>query len=138
MVCVYFKKKRICVYDSLPNYLGKEGWQSFVDLIHRYIQDEHWLVKGSVFDGKGWKWETSLKANCPIQAKGSNDCGVYTCFTMELLMNRTIPARLTEHVDAVTRNGRVVLWNAINIQKPAFACQYRERMVMAKTKITTS
>ena len=57
----------------------------------------------------------------PMQCEDSNDCGVYLCFFMELLMHGRLPELLIGLEEEVTRYGRDALWSSIQENRPFFS-----------------
>ena len=123
LVCVFMKDKSIRVYDSLPFTILKDGGSSYIQHIWTYLQDEYKDKKGDCLpDQDRWNFYPCLKGDTSavIQGQGSNDCGVYSCMFMDLLMNRMDPSLLRSSVVNVTQNGRKVLWRAIRNKLPIF------------------
>ena len=57
----------------------------------------------------------------PVQCACSNDCGVYLCFFMELLMHGMLPELLIGLEQEVTKQGRDALWSAIQANQTFFS-----------------
>jgi len=78
------KNKSINYYDSMNG-----NNQTCLDLLQRYLQEEHQDKKKAPMDLSGWKQE--IKKDIPQQMNGS-DCGMFTCKFAEYLSRR---AKLT-------------------------------------------
>merc|ERR1719354_673065 len=72
--------KSINYYDSMNG-----NNQTCVDLLKRYLTEEHQDKKKSPMDLTGWKQE--IKKDIPQQMNGS-DCGMFTCKFAEYLARR--------------------------------------------------
>ena len=125
IICVYFRGRRIRVFDSLPNHLDDKGRRPFVELIQSYVKEEHRLSRGYDLDESKWNWDPTVKGTCPKQKANSNDCGVYSCYFMELLMNKVKLEVLNAHSKDLSQNGRSMLWNAIGLKKPALPFKFK-------------
>ena len=93
-----------------------------------YIQDEHRHKKGvDIPDKELWTFFPCRKEDpCAVKQKfGSNDCGVYCCLFMDLLMTNIDPSLLCHAVDRVSEIGRVVLWQALQDRSPVFDVKSR-------------
>lgn len=71
------KNKKISIYDSL---YGKD--QRTLDILLRYLEEEHLDKKKTEYDTSDWK--TEAPNNIPKQ-ENAYDCGVFTCIFAERL-----------------------------------------------------
>ena len=88
LACVFLKEKRVQIYDSFPP--DDDDRQYWLDVIKKYLSEEYRHLHHRELPGAdGWKYWTCTFRNelAPKQCAFSNDCGVYLCFFMELLMN---------------------------------------------------
>ena len=114
LACVFLAEKRVQIYDSLPN--DNDDGRGWLDLIKKYLSEEYKHVRNQYLPcATEWKYKTCpLESNlAPKQCLNSNDCGVYLCFFMELLMHGLLPEMLIGLEEEVTRYGRDALWSAI-------------------------
>ena len=94
-ICVFMKKKRIQVIDSLPDSLGRKP---YLDKVFMYLQQEHLLIRKCPLDVDSW---TCFIANprdddVPRQGNCTNDCGIFTCLFMDFLLLNLPLAPLTQ------------------------------------------
>ena len=119
LACVFLEEKRVQIYDSLPDKM--DGQQYWLDQIKQYLTEEYrHRHKRDLPGADEWVYKTCPFRNrlAPKQCKGSNDCGVYLCFFMELLMNGLMPKLLIGLERKVTKYGRDALWGAIQGKRP--------------------
>ena len=104
----------------------------YLELVKRYIQDEYTNHNKSALPFRDdWTLIPCVKGNrvVPTQLDTRNNCGVYTCIVMELLMNNIETSLLFEDNlhHAVEFSGRRSLWLSIKQKKPIFRCYYKRR-----------
>ena len=110
--------------DSLPSqYDDRQHW---LDIIKKYLSEEYRNVHERDLPGADeWIYKTCQFGNgnglAPVQCACSNDCGVYLCFFMELLMNGLFPELLIGLERQVTKYGQDTLWSAIQAKRPFFS-----------------
>ena len=83
--------------------------QYWLDLIQKYLSEEYRLLHNQDLPGANeWKYQTCPCQNnlAPKQCAGSNDCGLYFCIFMELLMNGLLPELLIGLEKEVTKYGQ--------------------------------
>ena len=101
---VLFAEKRVQIYDSLPSQDGRHGsLQKIMD----YLDMEHNSQYGRPLARNDWTLQPCHPSNkwAPKQLQGGNDCGVFLCLMMDLLMMRESSA-MGLCPEAVGRNGR--------------------------------
>jgi hypothetical protein len=102
----------------------KDGGRSYMDILWRYLKDEHMTKKGYEITPPRDQWKfiacENRKEYRVRQLSMSNDCGVFSCMFMDLLMNDVDPLLLRHCIREVTNVGRLVLWQAIWSNKPIF------------------
>ena len=130
VVCVDFAKEEIKAYDSFPPRKG--GRMQYLELVFRYIKEEYERYhKCQLPFLHDWKLIPCPRGNqsVPVQIPGLNNCGVYTCILMELLMNNVNTCTLSndEVQSAIEYSGRRSLWYSINKNRPIFQNYYQPR-----------
>ena len=121
VISVNFTKKIIEVYDSSPDY---DGRQDYVNHIFRYLGDEHQAYTGSPFPYYGWEKSLCYPRDNegPIQSRIGNNCGVFTCLFMEFLIMDIDPTKLKGYQNLIDKKGRVALMHSLFTNTPIFGC----------------
>ena len=131
---------KIQFYDSLPFTVVKDGGVSYIEHVWRYLQEEYKVKKGRYLTTKNDQWSfVPCKKDDPsavIQGYGSNDCGVYSCLFMDLLMSNVDPLCLRSFEVEVAESGRMLLWKAMQVRKTVFD-ETRRQIVIPCIKNTT-
>lgn len=124
VICVTFREREIRVYDSSPMTVLRDGGRSYMDILWRYLTDEHREKKGYDISPTRDQWKfipcESRNEYRVKQQASSNDCGVFSCLFMDLIMNNVDPLLLRHCIGEVTNVGRLVLWQAIWSNRPIF------------------
>jgi Ulp1 family protease len=86
LAVVVFVEKTIRIYDSLPG--GGDGRQEYLNKILDYIATEHVDVYGFPMAKSEWTLVQCRENNdwVPKQILGGNDCGVFLCLMMDVIM----------------------------------------------------
>lgn len=85
LAVVWFNKRTIQVYDSMPSRCGR---RYYMELILGYIDVEHDKIYGRKIERCGWTMLQCSDNNewAPRQFPGGNDCGVFLCLFMDIIM----------------------------------------------------
>ena len=108
------------MYDTSPT---KNGRIVYINAVFRYLKDEYMAYNGEPLPDQGG-WEKvrcgEINSIVPKQDATGNNCGVFTCLIMELLMNKIDPWILNDSQWDVDTLGRFALFHAIKFNKPVF------------------
>ena len=108
------------MYDTAPS---KKGRRTHLDAVFQYIQAEYAAYNGKPLpDRNAWVLVPCRKRNTivPMQDASLNNCGLFTCLIMELLINKIDPWILNDHQSEVDTRGRFALFHSIKFNKPVF------------------
>ena len=122
LACVVFEEKRVQIYDSLPDKIDDR--QYWLRRIKQYLTEEYRCIHKRDSSGADeWVYKTCPFRNnlAPKQCAGSNDCGLYLCFFMELLMDGLLPELLIGLEKEVTQYWHDARWSAIQAKGTFFS-----------------
>jgi Ulp1 family protease len=110
LAVVFMKERRVQIFDSSPYCsTGNYSHRAYLTIIKNYLNDEH-MVK---YEGKqlpkkgpkGWCFHSCPSGNTIVpQQGGTNDCGVFVCYFMDLVMDHCPISDLTQ--EAIEEHGR--------------------------------
>ena len=102
----------------------------YINHVWEYLQAEHKEKRGCDLAPTRDDWDlVPCIAGNPLaatQGPRSNDCGVYSCMFMDLLMSNVDPALLQNFEREILADGRVVLWQAMQNRKAIFDVTLRQ------------
>ena len=120
VICVFFQNRTIKAYDTAP--YKKIGRLSYVKAVLSYLKAEYKANYGvNLPDEEDWKLVPcglNQKKIAPRQNETGNNCGVFTCLMMEMLVNKIDPWVLNDYRTQVEEKGRMALFHSIKSNKP--------------------
>ena len=126
VICVFFRERKIQAYDTGP---VKNGRLHYINAVFLYLKMKYKEFHGKTIpDPTGWTKVPCFDGNkiVPLQEDNRNNCGLFTCLIMELLINKIDPWILNEYQLDVETRGRVALFHAITTNKPVFQNCYSQ------------
>lgn len=109
LAVVFMEKMKVQIYDSLPSCAKYDAWgrthESFLDSIRTYLEEEHKVRCEGASLPKEWTFHPCPGGNTIVPEQGdTNDCGVFVCFMMDLIMDDCPVTHLTQ--EAIEKHGR--------------------------------
>ena len=126
VICVFFQEQKIQAYDTSP--AGKKGEIKSVRAVYSYLNELSQEIYGEELE----RWKLcgcgiDKEKIAPRQADKLNNCGIFTCLIMEMLINKIDPWVLDDYRLEVENLGRLALFHSLKMNKPILQNCFSER-----------
>jgi Ulp1 family protease len=103
LAVIYMQERTVQILDSCPGF--HTSHQYYLDLIKKYLSEEYSAKNIGHHLPQDWSFHgCPPNSIVPQQDAGTNDCGVFVCYFMDLVMDNCPITDLTQ--EAIVANGR--------------------------------